>query len=207
MRFSPLRLSPLRLSPMRFAALIVLATVAGPARAEEFDRFGLTASDAKRLTERAAARREALAEADKGAAAGELASLQSLLAAPPQPIGNARELAGEWRCRTIKVGGLLPLTPYGFFNCRITVSGEQARLVKITGSQRTQGDLIRYDRETFLYRGVNSTDFTKATRYGEDPDQDEIGLLYRLGRDRLRLETPWPMQESKYNVMEFVRRK
>lgn len=146
-------------------------------------------------------------EQAEGGKQADLILLRRLMAAKPLLIGDAREIAGTWRCRMIKVGGLLPLTPYGFFNCRITGQGDRAQLEKSSGSQRTAGDLLRLEATTFVYRGVGYTDYVPRRPYGKVEKNDEVGLLFRIGRDHLRLELPAPHYESTNNVMEFVRRR
>lgn len=191
---------------MRLFFIASLLLVPSAAPAQDFTRAGLTPADVTRLNERPATLLAALEEAN-GGAAKELASLRSVLAPKPMPVSDIRELAGAWRCRMIKVGGLLPLTPYGFFECRIAAAGDSATFAKTTGSQRTTGELIRADAATFIYRGVLTVNDDKPGAYGASAETDDVGLLYRIGPDRLRIEFPAPFHESKYNVMELVRKK
>ena len=192
---------------MRKLLLAAFLLVTPAASAQDFNRFGLTTADIKRLTERPTTWLAALEQANQGGKTSEVADLRALMAAKPVPIGGAEEIAGNWRCRMIKVGGILPLTPYGFFKCRITGKGDRAALEKITGSQRSEGVLLRQDPTSFVFRGVGYTDFTPKKLYGTSPETDEVGLLYRIAPDRLRVEFPAPYHESKYNVMELVRSK
>lgn len=186
--------------------LLGICALALPSAAQDF-RFGLTDFDVKRLREQPATLNMALDEAKTHDNTKELRTLQALMAATPLPIADARDLAGKWRCRMMKVGGsLLPLVIYGFFECRIDGSGREAKFEKVTGSQRSAGDLIRQDDSTFVFRGVGYTDYTPRKPYGDGPDSDEVGLVRRLGPNRLRIEFPAPQRESRYNVMELVRR-
>jgi hypothetical protein len=151
---------------------------------------------------------QALEEAKAHTNAQELRALQTLMSAAPTPIADARDLAGKWRCRVMKFGGdLLPLVIYGFFECRIDGSGREAKFEKTTGSQRSAGDLIRLDDKAFVFRGVGYTDYTPRKPYGEGPESDQVGLVRRLDPNRLRIELPAPHYESRYDVIELVRRK
>lgn len=189
---------------MRLLAIVPLLLASATA-AQAFDRFGLTPSDVERLTARPTAWLAAFGEASQGGKPHDLAALRAIMGAKPLPIRDVRELAGAWRCRMIKVGGLLPITPYGFFNCRIAGSGDSASFEKLTGSQRSAGDLLRRDAVSFVFRGVGYTDFVPRRPYGTEPGSDEVGLLFRIAADRLRIEFPAPRHESRYNVMELVR--
>ncbi|MBI3433848.1 MAG: DUF4893 domain-containing protein [Proteobacteria bacterium] len=192
-------------------AIVLLAGIAcgsqGASLAQDAGKFALTATDAAKIAQRAQHLRDALAQASQGGRPREVAVLRTLLDAPARPLPDLAAIAGDWRCRTIKVGGLLPLTPYGFFRCRIGGRGEDGTLEKLTGSQRTAGELKRFDATAFIYTGVGFTDYVARRRYGAGPQFDEVALLMRVGEDRLRMEFPAPYYESKYNVMEFVRRR
>jgi hypothetical protein len=195
---------------MRFFQALLVATtlLAQPAAAQNYDRFGLTPNDVKRLSEHKAPRAQALDEAKATKNPKELETLNALMVLPPLPIADARELTGEWRCRSLQIGGnILPLAIYGYFNCKITGSGAEARFQKMTGSQLSRGDFIRLDEKTFVFRGVFHIYDRKPETYGAGPKTDLTGLVYRVAPDRLRIELPAPYYESRYDVMELVRRK
>jgi hypothetical protein len=146
-----------------------------------------------------------MAEAEEAGKPKDLALLRALMSAKPMPIVNASELVSRWRCRVIKIGGILPLNRYDFFNCLIRGQGDGGTFEKASGSQRTAGDLLRLDPESFIYRGAGFSSFDARKPYGSGPDTDQVALLYRIGNGRLRMEFPAPRYESKYDVMELVR--
>jgi hypothetical protein len=195
---------------MRLAPILIAlsALLAPPASAQNFERFALTPPDVKRLTEQKVQRAKALDEAKAAENPKELQTLRDLMAVAALPITDAKELAGNWRCRVVKVGGkILPLVGYPFFNCKITGSGNEAQFQKLSGSQLSAGTLLRLDAKTFVFRGVAYIYDRKPKPYGDGPETDLVGLTYRLAPDRLRLEFPAPYYESSYDVMELVRRK
>ncbi|WP_395675166.1 DUF4893 domain-containing protein [Inquilinus sp.] len=188
-------------------SLVLFVAAATPALADGTLASRMTAADTARLaafdTVRAQAIGEARASDDKAA----VAVLDQMLAGTPQPIRGATDLAGTWRCRVAKLGGILPLTIYDWFRCRITDDSAGLRLDKVSGSQRTAGGF--YDdadagRLVFLgalYYGHEG----KPVRYGTDAERDQVGYLVRVGRDRLRLEYPSPRFESHFDIMELER--
>ena len=123
---------------------------------------------------------------------------------------------GDWKCRTIKMGGGVPLVVYRNFACRITeVSRGHWRLEKLTGSQRTQGDLWQTEG-TIEYFGVGHVDGGPATNYAGLPPDDQtpvepgqtvavIGLFEQMGENRARLLQPGPILESDYDILYLTR--
>ncbi len=195
----------MRVSPWFIAGFLLLAQ---PVAAQDFSRFGLTPDDVKRLTEHSTMRAKALEEAKAHREQTEYLTLRTLMDEATQPIADARELSGRWRCRVTKVGGtLLPVVRYDFFECRIEGRGNEAKYEKLTGSQRNTGTLRRLDGKIFVFRGTGYIAGDKPKPYGSGPKIDEVGLLFRLDPDRLRLEIPTPAYESRYDVVELVRRK
>lgn len=164
----------------------------------------LTPRDQKRVGAIEESRRIGLKEATGGDEA-EFEKVSALLEAPAQPITDPARLTGKWRCRTIKLGGGLPLTAYGFFDCTITESEGGLFLQKPTGSQRKRGLLMQMDGKRMLYRGTSYYSYNEPKPYGEDPETDEAGILAVVSADRLRLELPQPVLESKHDVIELVR--
>jgi hypothetical protein len=194
------------------AALVSALLIAGAmAPAFAFDGFfaQLTPADRERIAAYDRVRAEAIQDAQKGEAA-DRRELDKALAGTPEPIG-LETLPGRWRCRTIKLGsqGGLPLelVVYADFVCRISaIPGGGLKLEKITGSQRTAGTLYPYDRDRLGYAGTSFYGYEKGPKpYGQDAERDDVGLLVRVGRDRLRLELPLPRFESKFDIIELRR--
>lgn len=112
---------------------------------------------------------------------------------------------GEYRCRTIKLGGdLSPLTIYGYFECRIGKGG--TRIVKSSGSQRFSGTLTPSDRGVF-YRGAQHYGDEQPLAYDADPQRNQVGCIYRVIEEtglRYRMELPFPHFESTHDVIELI---
>lgn len=163
-------------------------------------------SDIARLAAFEAHREQAIAEAMGGEApSSDKAVLQKVLAGAPQPI-TGKELLGEWRCRTLKLGGqFLPLVVYGFFKCRVYEEDGALILRKITGSQRTRGVLARVSGDRFVYLGAGTVNDDPPLDYGDEPEKDEVAFLAKAAPARLRLEFPAPRLESRFDIIELVR--
>ena len=170
----------------------------------------LTPADKQRLANFDATLKDALAEARAGGSAEDVNILDEALAGDPLPLAEGFDAEGNWRCRTIKVGAkgdLLPLVVYADFRCRIVATaGGGLRFEKISGSQRTAGTLYPYDRDRLGYAGSAWYGYEKGPKpYGADPERDEVGLLVRVSRERLRLELPSPRYESQFDIIELRR--
>ncbi|TIW72964.1 MAG: DUF4893 domain-containing protein, partial [Mesorhizobium sp.] len=117
-----------------FAALGLIALTL-PAHVNGEVQKLITAADKARLDRYGETRKAALEEAKAGDPA-EVKQLDGLLAKPLVAFSD-KDLTGNWKCRTIKAGGLSPLIIYGWFKCKVTDDGSGWRLAKISGSQRT----------------------------------------------------------------------
>ncbi len=117
--------------------------------------------------------------------------------------------AGDYACRTIKVGmahpGLLGFVAYPSFRCRISVEGGRISFAKLDGSQRPHGRFFADRDERMVFLGtLQLGDERRSYRYGVDPDRDMIGALERIGPQRWRLVFPRPRFESLLDVIELV---
>ena len=110
------------------AIALGLGLIATPAFAGWQDTA--SAFDANRLAKLSESKAKGLEEAEHGASASDLAIIHGVLDAPPAPGG---ELTGNWRCRTIKLGGMTPDVIYSWFRCRITDEGGTMHFAKISG--------------------------------------------------------------------------
>lgn len=181
-----------------------LALLAASAAATGFFPDGLKARDRDRLNAFDEVRAEAIAEARGGGEEGDVAMLDAILEGEAAPIGP-RDIAGQWRCRTIKLGGLRPLTVYGDFSCRITDGPEGLRLEKLTGSQRMAGTFYDVGEARLGYAGALSIGNETQGRYGKDAQRDQAGYLIPLDDRRMRLELPLPRYESRFDILELRR--
>ena len=116
----------------------------------------ITAADRARLEKYEETRAQALGAARKGGSAEDIATLDAVLAREPVAFIDF-DPTGDWRCRTIKAGGSLPLVVYGWFKCRVSDDGSGWMLEKTTGSQRTKGRFFT-DSDTRLTSRISSFD-------------------------------------------------
>ncbi|MEQ9258657.1 MAG: DUF4893 domain-containing protein [Roseovarius sp.] len=156
-----------------------------------------------------AALKEALAEG----AAADIALMQEAMrgAALASPAPE-----GDWKCRVMKMGGLLPLTAYPNFSCRITATGAGTwRIEKRTGSQLFRGTLTEVEGG-ILYRGVGFNGAAPARDYDELPPDDQtpvepnqttadIGWFEQMSAGRGRLMLPDPILESRFDLFYLTR--
>ena len=189
------------------AAFFVLLT-AFPARAQPaLWRARAAPVDADRIGRLGHAWDAALKEAhaaDPAAirALGPLASRTAALAQPLPPVGN-------YRCRTLKLGGDLGLgyVPYAWFRCRIERSPKgEVTLSKYTGSQRFFGVLYPDTARRLVFLGAGYYGYEAAPiPYRAMPDRDQAGVLERVEAGRWRVALPWPRYESKLDLIEIKR--
>ncbi len=150
-------------------------------------------------------RKQAIEEAIAGGEPAERSELEKVIAGNPQSISDA-EVLGEWRCRTLKLGGLPPpLTVYSYFKCRIFKEKNVLIFQKTSGSQRTRGNLYRIAGDRFAYIGASTVNDDPLRYYGDDPKENEVAILVKAGPKRLRIEFPAPYYELHFDIMELVR--
>lgn len=173
-----------------------------------------TPRDVERLGRLAESRARGLEEASRAAPA-DRAAIRSVLDAATVAVREDR-LVGLWRCRTLKLGGMTPAVVYGWFRCRISHGQDGLVFEKLSGSQRTSGVLYA-NGDGLVYLGASY-----VTAYGQPekkpvysgngasagaaatPD-DQIGLFSMICAGRARLELPYPVQESTFDVIELKR--
>ncbi|RWB77663.1 MAG: DUF4893 domain-containing protein [Mesorhizobium sp.] len=184
-------------------ALLVSVCMALPAYADGEVQKLITAADKARLDKYGETRKAALEVAKAGNPA-EVKQLDDLLAKPLVAFSDT-DLTGNWKCRTIKAGGLSPLIIYGWFRCKVTDDGSVWRLTKISGSQRTTGRFFDDGEKRSIYLGSFSVNNDKAKPYGSGPESDQVGYAFRNSATEWRIEFPAPYYESKLDIMEFKR--
>lgn len=171
-----------------------------------------SAYDVGRLGKLSESRAKGLSEAEQGAPRQDVAIIHSVLDAHPTQIAP-ESLAGTWRCRTIKLGGITPDVIYSWFKCRIGAHDGRLTFEKITGSQRTNGVLYPDASGGYVYLGATSVADEPRHFYSGNgasvgaagtPD-DQIGLLLATGTNSARIEFPYPVQESTFDVIELKR--
>ena len=192
------------------ARLALLVLLAGPAHAEPY----LRDDDAERLDFYHETVGMALIEALNGGAPADVAALAGALAGAPLPA-SALSPEGDWQCRTMKLGKLLPLTVYGRFRCRITASGDGTWLFeKLSGSQRTRGT-IWVDGGRAIYAGTGYVNDNVPTPYAELPlavlsgsgpqETPDVAVFEQVDARRARLVFPAPHLESRLDILELTR--
>ncbi len=180
------------------AASPVLSSLACEAPPE----VSLTHFDAKRMAKFDTSRDRGLAEAGQAQSSDDRAILAEIF------VGEEKLTQlpdGRYRCRTIKLGGLLPLVIYNYFDCAVRDNG--TTIEKLTGSQRFIGSLTP-SGDALFYAGALHYGDEQPMAYGADADRDQVGCIVRIsGEDeKYRLEMPAPRRESTHDVIELVRR-
>ena len=112
--------------------------------------------DQQRLSRIDESRAKALAEAERGASATRSFDHPCRSRSRAARASVSSLLLGNWRCRTIKLGGITPDVIYTWFRCRISMKGGGPYLEKLTGSQYTNGYLYPDGNGSFVYLGGSS---------------------------------------------------
>ena len=192
---------------MLLCVLLAAATGSAAIAASADWRQDASRSDMRRFARLDEAWRVALYGARSQRHGREIMSLGAL-ADPRVRLANPEPPPGDYRCRTVKLGGpaaLLPYVAYGWFRCRVDLSpGGDLTLRKLTGSQRTAGHLYPYSRTRLVYLGAEAWGDERPFRYGQDPERDQVGAFERIGPRRWRLALPFPKRESDLDLMELV---
>lgn len=186
-------------------AALMLVGLAGVAIADGELDARMTAADKARLAAYAATRAEAIAEAKSGGSPADIAVLEKIIATQPMSLRDGFDPTGKWKCRTIKLGGMLPLTIYDWFDCRITDDGSGWYLVKTSGSQRTSGRFYDDGDSRLVYLGALNYSREKPIDYGKDAERDQVAYVFRTGPEQLRMEFPAPKFESRLDILELKR--
>jgi hypothetical protein len=192
--------------------LLILAFMLSAPVAQAGWQDDASAFDAGRLGKLSESRAKGISEAEQGAPREDVAVIHSLLDAQPSQI-SAGALTGTWRCRTIKLGGMTPDVIYSWFKCRIGGRGEKLTFEKLTGSQRTYGTLYPDASGGYVYLGAASVadeprhfySGSSASVGAPGTPDDQIGLLLATGANSARIEFPYPVQESTFDVIELRR--
>ena len=151
----------------------------------------------------------ALQQARRQRGSGDLRAVGDLIV-PDARRPSVIPPAGDYRCRTVKLGSQggedgLGYVVYGWFACRIEQTPNGLKFVKVTGSQRPAGLLFpEDDRHMVMLGSMALASEPPANSYGQRPDRDLIAVLERIGERRWRLVIPWPRNESNLDLIELV---
>ncbi|MEX3314592.1 DUF4893 domain-containing protein [Sulfitobacter sp. PS-8MA] len=189
---------------MRLALLLLVLPVAALAGT-------LRPADQARLDNFDAAFGDAMMQALAGGAPDDVAALTRALSGQPQ-IAFAADLPGDWSCRTIKLGGVSPLVAYSPFKCRFTATDRGFAFEKLTGSQRTKGEITLREGRA-IYTGVGHVRGETPPDYADLPEdftsdgkvQSDVAVFQRVSPNRARLLFPAPAVESDFDILELTR--
>lgn len=150
---------------------------------------------------------DALAQAQP--ANGAAIAREGALLDPDAALAGARLPAGDYRCRTIKLGAASPghplFTIYEPRACRVGAEGARLHFTILDGPQRPIGTLFPDAGRRMIFLGtLQLGDEALAYRYSRDRERDMVGLLERVGERRWRLVLPAPHFESLLDVIELV---
>jgi hypothetical protein len=198
----------MRAKPLRVLLLTsALALAATTAQAGWLDVA--SPRDAQRLGQLQESKEKGMQEA---AAGPDMAVIHAVLDPASQRTSDG-EARGAWRCRTIKLGGMTPSVVYSWFTCRIADRGGHLYFEKISGSQRVSGWLYPDQSGGLVLLGANTVNGEPQRRYsgsgasaGADATPDDaVGVLTAIGSGHARIEFPYPVQESTFDVIELKR--
>ena len=188
------------------AVLFLTIGLVSPALAEGELTAILTPTDIGRLAEFQTARADAINQAHEQGDSAEVQVLDQILAGQEQTILGV-DSRGDYRCRVAKVGGdLLPLVIYDWFQCRIGEDDVGYRFEKLTGSQRLTGHFIDDSETGLIFYGAGHYDNEEPRNYKDDPQQDLVGRMVKVGDERFRIEFPLPFRESNFDILELQKR-
>lgn len=193
-----------------FAMAALVAALPQPAAAQpgaEWRRLA-TEDDRDRIRDLRDSWVEAVTAA-RAAGHGAEVDREGALLSPDAALVDPALPAGDYACRTIKVGmahpGQLGFVAYPNFRCRVRVEGGRLTFGKLTGSQRPHGRFFADRDERMVFLGtLQLGDERRSYRYSVDSDRDMIGALERIGPQRWRLVFPRPRFESLLDVIELV---
>tara|TARA_R110002095_G_scaffold155080_2_gene134672 strand:- start:534 stop:1115 length:582 start_codon:yes stop_codon:yes gene_type:complete len=171
----------------------------------------LRPADAARLNNFDTAAGKGLLQALSAGAPGDVAALATALSGTPL-VAFDETLAGDWNCRTIKLGGITPLTVYSNFRCRMTLRLDGFEFEKLTGSQRTRG-LITFREGRAVYVGVGHVADATPMDYADLPPdfrsdgrvQTDVAVFERISASHARLMFPSPANESHFDILDLTR--
>ncbi|WP_418591840.1 DUF4893 domain-containing protein [Ponticoccus sp. (in: a-proteobacteria)] len=197
---------------MRRALLLAALALTGPALAQ--DIASLRPADSERMAALDAHFGAAMREALAGGAPEDIAVLTQAMAGAAGPVAG---LAGDWRCRTLKLGEISALVVYGNFDCRITEAGPgRWEMQKRTGSQRTEGAIVSGPGGTLTYYGVGYVAGGPAVDYAGLPPDDQTaiepgqtvaqpGIVEQVSQTHARVLFPDPILESRFDILYLTR--
>jgi hypothetical protein len=190
-------------------AVIAFSLCASLGAAHAGWREDASAYDVKRFSMIEESKSRGLSEAQSGPDA----ALVHAVLDPAAVTTSEGALTGNWRCRTIKLGGMTADVVYSWFKCRVSERDGALVFEKVSGTQKLNGRLYANDTGGYVLLGALSAKGEPAHRYsGSNPSagaqatpDDVIGLFEATGGATARIEFPYPVQESVFDVIEMKR--
>ncbi len=195
----------MKISSQVLSLLVLLVGGSLPVRADGELATLLTAADKLRLERFTETRQAAIKDATDKGDARDVEELNRILDGAALSLSGSFDATGDWKCRTIKLGGDPALVIYGWFKCRISDDGAGWYVEKLTGSQRTSGRLFTDSDTRLVYIGAGHYADEQPRKYQSDSDRDQVAYVTRPTENRLRFEFPEPKYESRFDVLEFER--
>jgi hypothetical protein len=163
--------------------------------------LAITEEDRERLTQLLSSRSRGLGEALAAEDAADRAAVGAVFREGFTPVQTVPD--GQYRCRTMKLGGISPLVVYSYFDC--TIRDEGTVVEKTSGSQRFTGSLTPAGGG-LIYVGALHYGDEEPIRYDQDAERNQIGCLQQVAGEAKRfvLELPSPKFESVHDVIEFT---
>lgn len=192
-----------------FVAAILLIGTSVPSLADW--RQEISPYDRDRLAHFADSRASGLEEVDSGASQADRNVIHGVLDPGVRPI-SAQELTGTWRCRLMKLGGLAPAIVYTWHTCRFRDTPNGLFFEKVTGTQRFSGYADPEGQHFILLAGMSVRDEEQHPYSGSGrgfganaTPNDYVGVVSAIGSNHARIEFPYPVIESVFDVIELQR--
>lgn len=190
------------------AALIVSAVLAAPLVADD---TAMRVQEQVRFEGFHDSAGRAILQAMSDGARGDVDWLQEALSGEPV-LALETTLSGEWECRTLKLGGAVPLVVYAPFRCVFAPDGSAFTFEKVSGSQRMIGRVTLQDRK-MIYLGVGYVADAEPMDYadlpmgdfGDGTYQPQVGVVEQTGPNTARILFPAPLNESLFDVLYLTR--
>jgi hypothetical protein len=186
----------------------ILLLVAGVAGARDLPtdwRRAATPADRERLRHWRDAWLAALGKARSDGSTAQIAAQGPLLDLD-HALAGATPPAGNYRCRTIRLGGAgAGFVPGTWTACDVASQGVTAAFSAVSGPQRTTGTIFEDTGARSVYLGaLMFGDETRRMAYGRDARRNMVGVVERIGPARWRIVLPYPGFQSTLDVIELV---
>ncbi len=128
---------------------------------------------------------------------------------PDRALATAMPPAGDYRCRTFKLGAIRPdlqtFAERPAVRCRVGRDGEMPVFAVLEGEQRPTGTLYAETDARVIFLGtLELGDEQKALPYSLDRKRDMAGYIERVAIGRWRLVLPYPNFDSQLDVIELA---